>query len=132
MGKSRGNAVELRASEDETARLIRRAKTDSERAITYEPQRRPGVANLLLTAALCMDSDPVDLADSLGDAGAGALKALVTEAINEHLRPLRRRRAELAAEPAHLIDVLRIGNARANQIADATLTHVRQVMDMIY
>jgi len=132
MGKSRGNAVELRASEDETARLIRRAKTDSERAITYEPQRRPGVANLLLTAALCMDTDPVDLADSLGDAGAGALKALVTEAINEHLRPLRRRRAELAAEPAHLIDVLRIGNARANQIADATLTHVRQVMDMTY
>ncbi len=76
--------------------------------------------------------DPVDLADSLGDAGAGALKALVTEAINEHLRPLRQRRAELAAEPGHLIDVLRAGNARANHIADATLTRVRQVMDMTY
>lgn len=132
MAKSRGNAIELRASEDETARLIRRAKTDSERAITYEPERRPEIANLLLTAALCMDTDPVDLADSLGDAGAGALKALVTEAINEHLRPLRQRRTELAADPGHLIDVLRVGNARANQIADATLTRVRQVMDMTY
>jgi len=57
-------------------------------------------------------------------------RALVTEAINEHLRPLRQRRAELAAEPAHLIDVLRAGNARANHIADATLTRVRQVMDI--
>src|SRR5690606_28157191 len=35
MSKSRGNGIELRASEDETARLIRRTVTDPERTITY-------------------------------------------------------------------------------------------------
>jgi len=38
--KSRGNAIELRASKDDTARLIRTAKTDTERVITYDPDAR--------------------------------------------------------------------------------------------
>lgn len=132
MSKSRGNAIALGATEDETARLLRRATTDSERVITYDPVRRPGVANLLLTAALLTGGDPVEIADGLGDAGAGALKALATEAVNEHLRPLRRRRADLVADPGHLREVLHRGNARANEIADATLATVRSVMDMRY
>jgi tryptophanyl-tRNA synthetase len=132
MSKSRGNAIELRASEDETARLLRRARTDGERVITYDPVNRPEVASLLLTAALCSGRDPVELADSLGDRGAAALKSLVTEAVNEHLRPLRRRRAELATDRPQLREVLRRGNARANDVADATLRQVREAMDMTY
>lgn len=132
MSKSRGNTIDLRASADETAKLVGRAKTDTERTITYEPERRPEVANLLLTAALCTGADPVDLADSLGDLGAAALKALVTEAVNEHLRPLRARRTDLARDPDHLADVLQAGNAHANQVAEATLNQVREAMKMAY
>ena len=132
MSKSRGNAIELRCTEDETAALIRRAKTDPDRVITYDPAGRPEVANLLLTAALCTGADPVDLADQIGDRGAGALKAVVTEAVNEFFRPLRRRRVELAADPGHLREVLARGNAHANEVADSTLDQVRGVMDMAY
>lgn len=130
MSKSRGNAIALRDDEDRTAALLRKAKTDSLRTITYDPERRPEVASLLLTAALCTDRDPVEIADELGDRGAAALKALVTEAVNEHLRPLRQRRRELAADPTVVRDVLDRGNARANRIADRTLERVREVMDM--
>jgi tryptophanyl-tRNA synthetase len=56
MSKSRNNAVMLSADEDETARLIRRAKTDSERRITYDPQNRPEVSNLLLLVSLPIPS----------------------------------------------------------------------------
>lgn len=44
MSKSRGNTVEIAHSADETAALVRRAVTDGERRITYEPARRPQVA----------------------------------------------------------------------------------------
>ncbi|ODT70095.1 tryptophan--tRNA ligase, partial [bacterium SCN 62-11] len=37
MSKSRNNAIMLGASEDETAKLVKKAKTDSERHITYDP-----------------------------------------------------------------------------------------------
>jgi tryptophanyl-tRNA synthetase len=132
MSKSRGNAIALRDSEDTTAALLRRARTDGERTITYEPARRPEVANLLLLAALCTDRTPEQVADEVGDGGASGLKRVVTEAVNERFRPLRRRRAELAADPAHLLGVLAAGNAVANGIADATLQRVRELMRMDY
>lgn len=132
MSKSRGNAIELRASADDTARLLKRAKTDTDRTITYDPVARPEVANLLLIAALCSGRDPKDLAADIGDGGAAQLKATVTEAVNEHLRPLRARRADLVADPSRLLQVLREGNARASALADATLDRVRTCMDMAY
>ncbi len=132
MSKSRGNAIHLRDDEDRTAALLRKAKTDSLRLITYDPDHRPEVASLLLTAALCTGRDPADIADEIGDRGAAALKALVTEAVNEHLRPLRQRRRELAADPTIVRHVLSEGNARANHIADRTLQRVREVMDMAH
>ncbi|WP_423462511.1 tryptophan--tRNA ligase [Promicromonospora sp. MS192] len=133
MSKSRGNALELRASEDQTAAYFKRARTDADRTITYEPERRPEIANLLRIGAHFSGTSPEALADEVGPAGAGRLKALVTEAVVEGLRPLRARRRELAsAGPRYVADVLARGNARANEIADRTLDDVRGLMGMRY
>jgi tryptophanyl-tRNA synthetase len=132
MGKSRGNAIALAATEDETARLLRGAKTDSERRITYDPERRPEVSNLLLLAALCRGEEPEALADKVGDAGAAGLKRLVTEAVNERLRPIRRERTALAKDTSYLRKVLAEGNKHAAAIADITLGDVRRLMHNVY
>ncbi|HEU4542334.1 MAG TPA: tryptophan--tRNA ligase [Jiangellaceae bacterium] len=132
MSKSRGNGIGLRATEDETARLIRRAVTDPERSITYEPDRRPGVASLLLMGALCGGTSPESLAEQVGNGGAAHLKQVVTEAVNEHLRPLRGRRAELAAEPGITQAILARGVERANAVANRTLADVHEALGMRY
>ena len=132
MSKSRGNAIAIGATADETARLIAGAKTDSERRITYDPARRPEVSNLVLLAALCLDRDPHDIAEEIGDAGSAALKRLVTEAVNERFRDIRARRAELAADPGHLRDVLHDGNQHAREIAEQTLADVKRLMHTDY
>ncbi len=132
MAKSRGNAVPLSATADETARLISRATTDSERLITYEPARRPEVSNLVLIAALCRDEDPQAVAAEIGSGGAKALKAAVTAAVNDRLAPIRARRAQLAADPGYLREVLAAGNARARAAADATLAAVQRLMHTSY
>jgi len=130
MSKSYGNAIALGMTEDETAAAITRARTDSERTITYDPVNRPGVAGLLATAAVVQGRTPEDVAAEIGAAGSGALKKLTTEAVNEYLRPHRARRAELTIADAAAI--LREGNARANTIAEATLDEVRTAMGMVY
>jgi tryptophanyl-tRNA synthetase len=132
MGKSAGNAIALRASADQTAALIRRARTDADRRIVFDPVRRPEVSNLVLLAALCRGAAPEAVAAEVGDRGASALKALVTDAVNERLAPLRARRAELAADPAYLRDVLRDGNERARALAADTLAAVRRLMHTDY
>ena len=129
MSKSYGNAIELGMTADETAAAIRRARTDSDRAITYDPGRRPGVAGLLATAAVVLSRTPDEIADEIGTAGAGALKRFTTEAVNEFLREHRARRSALTADDAAA--VLRRGNARADAIATDTLNDVRSAMGMI-
>jgi tryptophanyl-tRNA synthetase len=132
MSKSRGNAIAISATADETARLIRGAKTDSIRRVTYDPAARPEVSSLVLLAALCLDRDPAQVAREIGDGGAAALKATVTEAVNERFAAIRARRAELAGDPGHVRRIVREGNARASEIANSTLNEVRAVMGMTY
>ncbi len=132
MSKSRGNTIEIRMSADQTAKLIKKAKTDSQRTITYDPSQRPEVSNLLMLASLCNGRDPRQLAEEIGDGGAGKLKALVTEAVNDYFAPIRQRRQELAANEDYLLQVLHAGNDKANQVASETLDNVRKAMKMDY
>ncbi|WP_436850013.1 tryptophan--tRNA ligase [Streptomyces monashensis] len=132
MSKSRRNAITLAADADETARLLKGARTDSERYITYDPAHRPEVSSLLLLAALCQNRTPEDVAEEIGAAGAAALKKTVTEAVNEYLAPIRARRSAYAQDRAFLRRTLREGNERARAVADATLAEVRTAMNSHY
>ncbi|WP_338703157.1 tryptophan--tRNA ligase [Streptomyces sp. Q6] len=132
MSKSRGNSIALSATADETARLIRGARTDAERRITYDPAGRPEVSSLVLLAALCEGTDPHTVAGEIGDGGAAVLKKRVTEAVNTHLAPIRARRTAYERDRQVVRDVLRAGNARVNALADATLQDVRAAMNADY
>ena len=130
MSKSRGNAIMLSATEDETAALIKKAKTDADRHITYDPENRPEVANLLMLIALCTGDAPQTIAERIGDGGGGMLKKMLTEALNEELRPLRERRRQLETQPDYIRQVLLDGSQRAREIAARTLDEVRIAMNM--
>ena len=132
MSKSYGNAISISMTADETARLIKKSKTDSERTITYDPEGRPEVSGLLTTAAVCLDRDPADIAAEIGSGGAGQLKRLVTDAVNDRFAPIRARREELLRDPTYIHDVLADGNRRANAVAHQTLSEVREAMGMVY
>ena len=132
MSKSYGNSIAISMSAEQTAKLIKKSKTDSERMITFDPENRPGVSALLTTAGICTGRDPREIADEIGMDGAGALKRYVTEAVNSYFEPIRARRAELEQDMGYIKDVLADGNRRANEIADATLAEVREAMGMVY
>ncbi|HLV66968.1 MAG TPA: tryptophan--tRNA ligase [Polyangiaceae bacterium] len=133
MSKSRNNAILLKATADETAALIRSAKTDADRRITYEPERRPEVSNLVLLISLCTGEKPEAVAERLGDAGGFALKQELTRVLNDTLAPVRARRAELERDADEVVRrVLRHGIEEANRRANATLAEMRVAMNMDY
>ncbi|WP_430492634.1 tryptophan--tRNA ligase [Bifidobacterium catenulatum] len=132
MSKSRGNSIMLSATAEETAKLIKKSRTDSERRITFDPINRPEVSALLTTAGLTTGRDPQEIAEEIGDSGAGALKMYVVESVNNYLAPMRERRAELAKDMDYVRDVLAEGNKKANDIANETLEQVRDAMGMRY
>ena len=131
MSKSYGNAISLSFTDEETAKLIKKSKTDSERFITFDKEERPASA-LLTTAALCTGRSEVEIAEEIGNGGSGTLKKYVTESVNTYLAPIRERRRELEGKMDYIKEVLHEGNRKANEIADATLNEVSEAMGMVY
>ncbi len=132
MSKSRNNTITLSATEDETAALIKKAKTDTEVHITYDPVNRPEVANLINLITLASGQSPESVAESIGNGGGVKLKKVLTETLNEYLRPLRLRRKELEANMDYIRAVLNAGVEQARLVGERTLAEVRQVMNMEY
>lgn len=130
MSKSRNNAIFLSSTADETAKMIKKAKTDSIKTIYYDPKNRPEVSNLLQLVSLTTGEGPDAIAERIGDGGSARLKQILTESLNEYLLPIRKRRQELQRDERYLQDVLRHGIQKAREEAARTLTEVRQAMNM--
>lgn len=104
-------------------RKFKRAVTDSEAEVRFDPAAKPGVSNLLTILAAASGGDPAALAE--GYAQYGPLKSDTADAVVEMLRPVQKRFAELAADPAETARILGLGADKARKTASATLARVR-------
>jgi tryptophanyl-tRNA synthetase len=104
-------------------RKFKRAVTDSDNEVRYDPEAKPGVANLLSILAAATDGDPETLAGKYSQ--YGPLKADTAEAVVELLRPLQARYAELAADPGAVTAILEQGAGKARSMAAPTMARVR-------
>ena len=132
MSKSRNNMIALSAGEDETTALIKKAKTDADPHITYDPVKRPEVANLLNLVSLASGEQPEVIAERIGNGGGVGLKRELATSLNEYLRPLREKRKKLEADMGYIREVLDRGVRQARMVGEQTLLEVRQVMNMEY
>ncbi len=110
-------------------RKIKRAVTDVDTSVHYDPSEKPGIANLLSILGACTDRTPVEAAK--GYERYGDLKADVAEAVVEFLRPVRERRAEHLADPSQVEQILGDGAVRADRIASATLDRAQDAMGFL-
>ncbi len=83
---------------------IRGARVDLDPTLGYDPQLRPGVANLAVILGALTGRSPI--AALFGLHGAGALKRAVTEALHETLRPVQAQYRDLAADSTLLTHLL--------------------------
>jgi tryptophanyl-tRNA synthetase len=124
--------IRILDSPDVIATKIRRAVTDTEPGVTYDPARRPGVSNLVEILSACTGiPDAAGMRRlALTFTGSAALKASTTEAVISTLTPIHRRYDELAADTAKVDDVLALGAERAALLAAPTLRRVRTAMGL--
>jgi tryptophanyl-tRNA synthetase len=110
---------------------LKSAVTDSETEIRFDPEQKPGVANLLQILAAATDRSIPDLERELAGQGYGALKGAAAEAVVEFLRPLRARYDELDADPGEVTALLAVGAEKAEAIASKVLTRVRDAVGLL-
>lgn len=131
MEKSAGNGpgvVYVLDPPEVIRRKVRRAVTDTEGEVRYDPERQPGVANLLEILAACTDVSPYTAAATVDS--YAALKEAVADAVIEELRPVRERTTTLLADPAELERVRKIGAERARERAVPRLEAALRVVGL--
>ncbi len=122
MSKSADSAlgtIFLLDSSDDIAAKVKRAVTDSEPAVSYDPQQRPGVSNLIEILAASTEGRPDDIASRYST--CAQLKADTADAVNAAIEPVRARYASLSADLGEVAAVLRNGADQAVLVASATL-----------
>ena len=92
---------------------FKRAVTDSETEVRFDPQAKPGVSNLLGILAAFSGRTIADLEAEFGSAGYGRLKVATAQAVIAFAEPFAARVASLLADPAELDRSMADGAARA-------------------
>ena len=121
--------VQMLDPPEEIDRKVRKAVTDTETEVRYDPATKPGVSNLLELLAAATAGDPAALAEGFGD--YGSLKKAVAEALVEMLAPVRLRAAELRADPGHITRVLEEGAEKARAVAGPTLDRAMRAAGLL-
>ncbi len=116
-------------SPEEIDRKVRKAVTDTDAEVRYDPVKKPGVSNLLELLAASGGGAPAELASHY--ANYGSLKADVAEALSELLRPVRERLAALQSERGHVESVLADGAAKARTVAGPTLDRAMRAAGLL-
>ena len=107
----------------QVAKKIKRAVTDSEPEVRYDPVAKPGVSNLLSILRAATGRDPEDVAK--GYEQYGPLKSDTADAVVELLRPIQERVAQLRTDPGETERLLRVGAAKAGEVAARVLARAK-------
>ena len=111
---------------DTIRRKIKRAVTDSDGEIRYDPENKPGVSNLLSIMSALGAGSIDSIAAELAGQGYGTLKTRTADCVIAALEPLQQEYRRLIADKAYLQGVLDENAKTANYLATKTLRKVQK------
>jgi tryptophanyl-tRNA synthetase len=113
----------------EIERKVKKAVTDTDGEVRFDPEKKPGLANLLELLAVATGRTPTEAAE--GYQRYGDLKKDLAEALVALLGPIQARRAELAADPAQVSSILAQGSEKAHAIASVTYQRAANAIGLL-
>lgn len=133
MSKSDDNAnscVYLSDSPDAIIKKFKRAVTDSDNVVKFS-EEKPGISNLL-TIYACMTGKKIPECEAeFANAGYGAFKQAVGEAVAQNFEPYQKKHAELMSDIGGLDKIAANGAEKAAEIAENTLSKVKEAIGFV-
>ena len=127
MSKSAENAngtIFMDDDRDTIIRKFKRAVTDSDSEVRYDPENKPGVSNLLSIYTAFSGKSIEEAEREFVGRGYGDFKLAVGEAVADKLAPVQSEQARLLSDKEYLNSVLKAGAERAYKVASSTLSKV--------
>jgi tryptophanyl-tRNA synthetase len=126
-----GGCVLILDKPEDIMRSFKRAVTDSETSVRYDPENKPGVSNLVEIYSVCTGKGFDEIETEFEGQGYGVLKQRVGEAVVELFRPIREEVLKLLADKAYLESVFMLGAEKASHTANKTLRNVYKKVGFI-
>jgi tryptophanyl-tRNA synthetase len=123
--------INLTDDADAIARKVRRAKSDSEMGLSYEPAQRPEAANLLNIYAALAEEPREEVVDCFAASSFADFKKTLADLAVAKLAPIADEMRRLLADPGHINGILRDGAERADAIASDNLAQIYDIVGFL-
>ena len=125
------SCINLSDPPDVIMKKVRKAVTDSISEVSYNPEERPGVSNLVAIYAAMSGLSHEQVCGKFEGKQTADFKDALGELLVEELSSIRERSEQLEADPGYVDEVLRQGAERAKVIAEENLLGVKRKMGII-
>ena len=122
--KDPNGCVYMLEKPEDILRKFKKAVTDSEACVRFDPADKPGVSNLMQIYAVATGKSFETIEQEFAGHGYGDFKQAVGESVVELLRPIREETERLLADKSYLESVYRAGAEKAAYVANRTLNKV--------
>ena len=133
MSKSDANEksrIDLLDSPEDIRMKFKKAVTDSDSVITYNPKDRPGLSNLIEIHCAFTGRFPEELDCELLVMDKVMYKEKIAQIVIDHLTPIRKEMLRLQADPEHLKSVIEKGNEKAREIAQQNMKEIKEAVGL--
>jgi len=111
---------------------IKKAKTDLITGISFDPQTRPDISNLLVIAS-SMSGQPIpDIVNEFSDKPTSVFKEFVSNSVVSHVSPIREKIEYYKAHPKQVQEILYGGAEKANIIANSNLKKIKDLVGLYH
>lgn len=128
MSKSLGNTIVLNASDKDIKKAVNAMYTDPNHLRIEDPGQVEGNIVFAYLDAFDPDKEEVEALKAhyrRGGLGDGTVKKRLEGILKELISPIRERREALAKDPDYIMDILREGTIKCQNITQATLDEVK-------
>lgn len=126
-----GAVVNILDSPEEIAKKFKRAVTDSDATIVYDPEKKPGVSNLLTILSVAQGKGIEQTVADCQGMMYGHLKKAAAEAVIEMLGPFRAQYDRLMQDESFLLATAREGALKAAEIAEPILRRFKEAIGYV-
>jgi tryptophanyl-tRNA synthetase len=134
MSKSDENVngfISMNDDRDTVIRKFKRAVTDSETLIKYDPENKAGISNLLTIYSLFSGKSIADAEKEFDGKGYGDFKIAVGETVADALMPIQAEKERILKDKGYIDGLLFEGSQKAEYLARKTLSKVYKKVGLL-
>ena len=134
MSKSATNPNDVIFIEDEPETIIKKIKkavTDSENKVRFDPENKPGVSNLMQIYSSITGKTMIEIEKDFENKGYGEFKITIANCVVEKLKPIQEKYKKLLEDREYLEKIYTKGAENARKLASKTLREVKDKIGII-